>query len=229
MKKLFLIILITSLALTSASASNHNMYLSFSIGLAYLEEFNIPKIPERYIIRVEPKKGPLVVTVCGGYKMLENLRLEGEIGYRSNKIDNAEATIIDPLIGSRFVGVDGKITSLSIMVNIWYEFHTKKRLMPYLGGGFGFARVFLEDLNIITEPVVPNPPMIKTPLVDDTDWQFSMQVGAGIGYELGKKFVIDLNYRYFVMLDPEFTNVMGDQFKGKNRGHNFQLAVRHLF
>ena len=228
MKKVALAVLAGILALPfTARAANHG-YVIVGAGVDFPgEEVDAPVYFSDFGIRTHTKAG-FLLNCGGGYRILENLRLEGQVGYRSSNIDDAKVTYMN-VVGVGVDGGSGDISSLSFMANVWYDFYLGERWSPYFGWGIGAAQVSLKDFSIRTYPIVPNPPTTQTLLVDDQDWQFAYQVGLGLGYELNKSFIIDLGYRYFATLKPKFADAGGNELEADYSHHSVQLAIRYNF
>ncbi len=186
------------------------------------------KAPSIYGI-IETESGIGLFLGAGfGYRILQNLRLEGEVGYHANKIDDVKVVIPDLIVGAEVTGAEGDLTSWSFLVNIWYDFPIGKKWLMHLGGGIGAVQTSLEDFSLIISPVVPDPPSWKRLLSDDKTWEFAYQASIGIAYQLSKRFIIDLDYSYFTT-DLEFVDVDGNKFGGEHRSANYQLSLRYLF
>ena len=80
------------------------------------------------------------------------------------------------------------------MGNLAYDFKKGSKFRPYVIGGLGVARVTVNDVTALS-----------TLLVDDDDFVFALQVGAGINYEVSDKFSVGLSYRFFGTSEPDFT------------------------
>src|SRR5579885_3668270 len=78
-------------------------------------------------IKFDP--GPAVVGALG-YGLGNGIRLEGEIGYRSNDV----SSVSNGLTG-------GKVSSWSFLGNALYDFNLGWPVTPYVGAGVGFADV----------------------------------------------------------------------------------------
>ncbi|MBN8531839.1 MAG: porin family protein [Alphaproteobacteria bacterium] len=65
-----------------------------------------------------------------GNQFFDNTRYELEFGYRSSDIDTVGGAT-----------ANGDVTSLSYMVNAYYDFRNSSRFTPYLGLGLGMANV----------------------------------------------------------------------------------------
>lgn len=108
----------------------------------------------------------------GGYAGLyvnKNIRLEGELAYRSNDIDT---------IGG--IGVGGEVASLAIMINALYEFDTTSGFRPHVGGGLGFADA---DYTLGA--------------LEYGDTVLAAQLIAGVGIEIAPALDLTVDYRLF--------------------------------
>lgn len=99
--------------------------------------------------------------------------------------------------------VDARVGSL-------YRLFYHQRIVPYVGVGAGVSwnRVG-DDADISIEH------------------KFSPTVAAlaGVGFELGEWFTVDLGYKYFYMFTPEFSNISGLN----PTAHQFRAGVRFNF
>lgn len=130
-----------------------------------------------------------------------NGRLEGEIGYRTNDLDDySDSRGSEP--------VDGDVSNISFMVNGYYDIPTGTAVTPYVGGGIGLARLEIKPQDEDS--------------MDDT--VFAYQVGLGVGIAVSKTVTIDLGYRYFATADPEFDGV-----EAEYKSHNILAGVRVVF
>jgi len=227
MKNIELTILIIAFAFISTVEAGDRGYLFLRGGLTdHIVEIKAPSIYGT--IQTETSIG-LYLGAGIGYRILKNLRLEGEAGYRSNKIDDAKVIIPSLIVGAEVKGGEGDVTSWSFLANIWYDFPIGKQWTMHLGGGIGAVQMSLKDFSLIISPVVPDPPTWKRLLSNDTDWEFAYQASIGIAYQLTKRFIVDLDYSYFTIADLEFTDVDGNKFGGEHRSGNYQLSIRYLF
>jgi len=65
--------------------------------------------------------------------------------------------------------------------------------------------------------------------VDDNDWRFAMQGGAGITYALSADFTLDLGYRYYATADPKFITEMGNEFFADVQSHTVLISLKFLY
>jgi len=140
-----------------------------------------------------------------GYKY-KMLRIEGEVAYRQNDIDQFK-------IGAITVDAPGNIGAFSAMANVYFDFENHTAWTPFIGAGAGWASAEVEDLTIsgfLTG--------------DEDDDGFAYQFIGGFGYEVSEALTANLEYRYFAMDDPEFGAIKADY-----KTHNIVVGLRYVF
>lgn len=153
------------------------------------------------------------VGATGGYDF-GTYRVEAEFAYRKN--DNKEITG-----GGSTDPVGGDTSSMALMMNGYYDFRmVSPTIVPYLGGGIGFARVSEKA----TDPTIGT-------VIDDSDVVFAYQFAAGVGFDVSKRVTIDLGYKYFATSDPSFavTGAGGTKIDAEYKSHNIFLGARYSF
>ena len=124
-----------------------------------------------------------------GYRFAEGLRVEGELSYRENDLDEftvrepgslaallppasrQDPAALDGLRGTR--PIDGDLSVVSLMANLYYDVDLGLGLKPYVGGGIGLSRISIATSSSGRQ------------LTDDDDTVFAYQLGAGLGYRIG--------------------------------------------
>lgn len=209
MKKNLLIISVCVLAFffSSPAYSAEGPYVSGNIGFAMLSDSDLTDstIPG-ITIDIEYDTG-LALGAALGYDF-GNTRLEGEISYQKNDFEKASLLGVD-------VDLTGDVTSLSLLMNGYYDLVNNSVFTPYLSAGLGFAKVEVNDFNV---------PGSGLPNSNYDDTVFAYQVGVGVGYAVNEKVTIDVKYRYFATSDPEF-----DTTEAEFASHNFLFGVRVNF
>lgn len=132
------------------------------------------------------------------------VRIEGEIGVRSNEFD--ELTID----GLGTASIDGDATAISLMFNGYYDLPAGG-INPFVMAGVGFANVEFE----IDEPGVD---------ASSDDDVFAYQLGAGVAVPIGPTLSMDASYRYFATDDLDL-----DGTDAEYATHNFLLGLRASF
>jgi OOP family OmpA-OmpF porin len=143
-----------------------------------------------------------------GYGFGNGLRLEFELGYRDNDIDNVRGV----------TGASGSVNVWSGMINALYDVPTGWAITPYVGAGIGYARVKADNVAVS-----------GTAIMDDSDNVFAYQGILGAAYALTQNLKLGLDYRYFATLDPEFSTSVGTTVDSEYAAHTVMLGLRWEF
>ncbi len=108
-----------------------------------------------------------------GFFVQENIRLEGELSYRSNDLESRGG-----------VAIGGEAEALALMVNALFDIKLQSAFQPHLGAGLGFAEVDYR---------------IGGLQYDDTVLALQLIFGAGI--EIAPATDLTLDYRLFMTDD----------------------------
>jgi len=146
-----------------------------------------------------------IFTGAVGY-LKGSLRVEGELSHRKNDWEAFTSG------GTRLV-TEGDFSSLSFMVNGWYDFNTNTNWVPFVGGGVGISRMSMK-INRVGN--------IATSF-DKIDTVLASQFGAGIGYKLTPKVTINLSYRLFGTQKVELEDIY------EYLNHSIMLGSRITF
>jgi len=221
-----ILIVIMSIPVSAKITSN---YVYLGAGVCRLaKEIQIPGENNAWVVQTDTQSGLYPNIGAGYYDKWGDFRLEFDVSYRKNSIANVE--IIDMnVIGISIQGGEGTVTSLSFMLNGWYDLDIIGSWMVYFGGGLGAGRLSLKEVYIQTAPVVPNPKVTRTLYVNDSDWRFAVQAGAGITFALSDDFILDLGYRYYTTADPKFIAEMGNEFFADVQSHTALISLKFLY
>lgn len=146
------------------------------------------------------------VTVAFGKRiaaMSKQVRIEGELGYQKNEVDDCSGR------GCR--NASGDLKAYSFLVNGYYDLVRGKKIVPYLTAGVGVAKVDA-DINHRAH-------------VDDLGLAY--QVGAGLAYHITDNWHIDLKYRY--MGTGEIDNYKLYNTEPEFETQNVFLGIRYRF
>jgi OOP family OmpA-OmpF porin len=206
--------LLLALAAPASFAAEGGLYLSLHGGGTYLEEME--NEADTGTFNFDAKEGWLAGGAIGydlrdTYPDIGTGRVELEVTVRENDLDE-----VDFAQGKNTGG--GTIKSESIMLNTVAEYREGLPWLPYIGVGAGVARVTLDKL------AQKNGTDID--IVDDDDTVFAYQGKIGVGLQVACRFYLDLGYRYFATLVPEFTDATGTKFDGEYASHNLMLGMR---
>ncbi len=144
-----------------------------------------------------------------GYRYGNGVRTEFELGYRENDIDGVSGA----------ANGSGDISAKSAMLNLLYDVDTGSRIMPYIGGGIGYAQVDYKA----------RPVGVGLDRVNDEDNVFAYQGIAGLSYWLNEAVEVAAEYRYFATQDPDFRTSAGVAAEGEYDSHAALIGLRWNF
>ncbi len=111
-------------------------------------------------------------------------RVEVEGAYRPSEVDSITGDT-----GS----ASGDVDTISALLNGFYDIGVSDRIDLFIGGGLGIA-------NVDYDGVTP----VGSSSIDDDDWGFAWQLGAGAAYALNERLKLALDYRYLNVEDLDF-------------------------
>lgn len=133
-------------------------------------------------------------------------------------------TVTAPDIPAATVKVGGKITTLSGLVNLYYDFPTRSRFEPYVGGGLGVSRASADGLSAGYPGTT-----IRYDISGGTT-VFVYQFMGGVAYKLNANAAATFGYRYFNVAKQSFdVNPVGKLDVGGFGVHNIELGLRYSF
>ena len=163
---------------------------------------------------------------------LGNLRLEGEVFWLRLGVDEIKFKGTNLQVDGNW---RGDVSAFGLIANGWYDIDTGTRWVPYVGGGLGAAWVesgfglkgTVTDLDELAAD--PDNPEDAVTTHDGSigrgnDWVFAYQVGAGIGYRIDDRAVVQFGYRFFGTSEGDF-----DGSKTSIRIHKISVGVRYSF
>jgi len=146
---------------------------------------------------LELDSGPFVNGFVG--KDLGSIRLEGEIAYRRNDMDN---------LGG--VPVVGEMSSTALMANLYYDFGSGAGVTPYVGIGLGAADVKFDSG------------------VTDSETTFAMQLMLGVAFPISQTLSWTGELRGFAAF-PEFHDNLGVPFEQEYGIGSLAIGLRATF
>ncbi len=136
------------------------------------------------------------------YDFSNGLRTEVELGARVNDIDEVSVS------GYGSGSVDGDVTTVSTILNAFYDFMLNNKVSSLFGLGIGYANVEIDIDGAGNE--------------DDN--VLAYQGSAGVSYAFNERFKCDVQYRYFATEDLYF-NGLDSEYKT----HNLMVGLRFGF
>ncbi len=168
-----------------------------------------------------------------GYRW-SNLRVEGFGAWRHHDVDVFEAiqlVTVNESTGAtvtinnidRFrTRVSGDTTTIVGMVNGIVDIDFALPVVPYVGAGLGAAYVTLRDVRGSAGGV-------PFTLASDSDTVLAYQALGGVAYPITDQIIVEMEYRFLTMTDPEFTDSLGASFDVENDSHHFEVGLRLNF
>jgi opacity protein-like surface antigen len=132
--------------------------------------------------------------------------------------------ITPPAIPAATVKVDGNITTLSGLFNLYYDIPTGSRFEPYVGGGVGVARASANDLS------ATYPGTTTSIGISGSTTVLVYQLRAGVAYLIDDQLSVNLGYRYFNVAKQSFDADPFGELEVDGLGvHNIELGLRYRF
>ncbi|MBH79148.1 MAG: hypothetical protein CMQ49_01395 [Gammaproteobacteria bacterium] len=206
-----LVRLVGVMALATAPAAMAGGYLGVGVGITYSANESVDETP----VLIDYDLGFRAAQVTAGYAFDNGWRLELEGAYRTNDLEILE---FDDARG--IVNNDNNDTTdvSSLMLNALYEFRWAV-LRPYVGVGVGFAKVSYAINDAFADMLV----------LDDSGTSFAYQGIIGVGAPLGRRFRLDLDYRYWRNAKLNLVGEMGESFETDHPIHQASLSLRYAF
>ncbi len=207
----------------AAAQAAEGFYIGAHGGAVFLEDadttLSAPVTPITAVsFETEFDAGFLVGGVVG-YSFNKVFRVEAEVSYRDNDLDEGTALGIS-------APIEGDITALAGMANVYFDFRPGKSWRPYFGGGIGVANLDLEFDSIAGIPFS----------FSDSDAVFAYQAMAGVEYKITPRLSLGAEYRYFATTDPEFDDTVFDgevdvpvTLESEYHSHNVLVRLRYYF
>jgi opacity protein-like surface antigen len=191
----------------TVSAASAEVYLSGNLGAVFLTDADGDV--DGYTGELTFDTGG-VATFAVGTTVGNSGRIEFEIGSRVNDMDEVTSDYYNFT-----TDIDGDVTTLSYMGNVYFDFKNNGKFTPFIGGGLGIANVEYDVDSV-------NGNSRFSDKADDTVMAY--QVMTGISYAATDHLNIDLQYRYFGTEDPEI-----DVLDTEYQSHNVMLGLRYSF
>lgn len=228
-KTLIVIAALTTLAIPAicpAASVRPGAYVSGFLGLNVNPDANVASTdfvppPQDFNDRVEFDPN-INIGGTAGYDF-GIVRLEVELSYKNAGI----GSVTSQSDGFRFHNVDGSIEALAMMFNGFFDLHNNSPFTPYLGGGLGFATLYLSDTTGIDTRGGATQRITLYGLGDDT--VFAYQVGTGVEIALNRQCSLDIGYRYFVTDRANFDSDLAITTSLKFESHNAALGFRFKY
>lgn len=149
--------------------------------------------------------------VAIGTYLSDSTRVEFEAGY--SKSDLKSATVSG---GS--ASADGNVTTLTGMINGYYDFAPSSILRPYVGLGLGAANVKYNNTHVG-----------GVAFTDDDDTVAAGQAMAGLKWQFSPHTAATVEYRYFRTADVSLDGAAGGSTDVNHSSHNLTAGLQYKF
>lgn len=192
-----------ALAGSTQASSFHGWYAGLEGGGNWLQK---PDMMEEFVVPgFFDATYPLDVSFDNGWALLGTVgydwgswRVEGEAGIREADIK--------PLPGCFGCWINPSLNQVSLMANAYYDIPLASKLTLSLGAGVGAVQTHFET---------------GGGFFTDNDWNVAYQAIAGFSYEVCSGVELTLDYRYFRVSEPEYSDA--DSFRAVwNRYDDFE-------
>ncbi len=203
--------LVAGLATTAVAADTDGWYAGAEAGLNVAPRASFKSGPNGFGDTQDLGYG-LIGQVGYGFGPI---RLEGELGYRSNGIDQVHGN------GQSTAG-RGDLAAFDVMGNVYYDFHTGSRLTPYLGVGIGGVDVNADKIRTTSGVALSN----------SDSFVFGYQGIAGMSYAVNDTLSLKADYRYLRTVDAtlkEDPSIGGASVKGAYAAHSILVGFTYHF
>ena len=152
---------------------------------------------------------------AAGYAHSSGFRGEVAVEYRDNDVDDLTGLAAG-------IGVNGDISTITAMVNGFFDIDLGSGFVPFIGAGVGFAHIDA-DVDLTSGGA-------SASLTDDSDQVFAYQGIAGIAYHFTDSVAASVQYSSLATSDPEFDLSGGSgSFDAEYESHNVMAGLRFTF
>ena len=177
---------------TAASAQTDGWYAGAEAGVNFVPKLKFDTTGNTWHQKQDPGYAILGQVGYGFGK----IRLEGELGWRQNEINKFSDDFGDH-------SVDGNISGVSFMGNVYYDFVNSSKWTPFVGAGIGGIDLNFDNLKAGGVPVT-----------NDGDFVFAYQGIAGVSYAVNEQLSIKADYRYLGTVDGNYN--LSSAYAGPN-------------
>lgn len=181
-----------------------------------------------------------------GYSFTDYFRVDATVdGFRADFNGSTASDLacdpVDPPVDDTTCRSENssEVSAVSVMANGYVDLGTYVGLTPYIGAGAGMSYVSWSDLNDTTycvdgavDDCASVSPVDSTGHGGTDGWRFTYALMAGVAYDLGQNFKLDVGYKYrnidggdmFGWDSPE---TFGDGSHGNIETHEVRVGLRY--
>jgi opacity protein-like surface antigen len=202
-----------------ASAADDQLYITINYGVAISGNFHYNDG-----FKVKKPKNAEVFGLVFGSRFNDNIRIE----LASNMFNNFEYKDVEiDNVADHYYRQ--KVNATAAFANVYYDVRKFEKFVPYANIGVGYSRNKARNMEL--HFVQANKTADATVYQGKSKDRFAWNVGAGISYEVNKRFVLDLiSYKYYEL--GKFStkrDEVGDVLKDKLKIHSITTGIKINF
>jgi opacity protein-like surface antigen len=211
MKRILSVLFVGSLvvfALSPAVYGADGLYAHYKLGLGILTDSDVTDAATPGTSIELEYDDDLAIAIGIGYAV-GAIRGEAELAFLNNDLDKVVLSGVPQAVWS------GGASSRALLLNGYYDFLNSTPVTPFVSAGIGIARVDVGNINYVAGGGQQG----------GHDTVFAYQLGAGVAYEITRRFTVDVTYRYFGTSDADFRPNMEMEYGS----HNIYAGLRVSF
>lgn len=220
---------------TTISESAGSNYIALRLGAAFADETTIgldaTGLTPTDIITDYKTGWAGGIAIGHDYGALAGLgmRAEVEFGYTRNEVGSDFITDLGATLSEDITF--GTTTVAYGLVNGALDYAVGS-FRPYVTGGIGYAYGSFNNQGATVDATISaatGVPVGDLTAMDDSDWGFAWQVGAGVGYAVNDQMSLEFGYRYFGTENLDVVATDGTASTVDFRQHQALFGVRYSF
>jgi len=224
LKKIILFSILVTLilpAVSSATPPRPGGYMSGYVGVSVPKDTTVTGYSGNVYFSEEIEFDPGInIGMTGGYDF-GLFRMEGELSYKHGEMSEINGKSAN----YQFRDVDGDLGAFAMLFNGFFDLHNDSPITPYIGGGIGFATLYISDTDG-TDTLDGARVFLYE---EDYDSVFAYQVGGGLEIALNPMLSLDLSYRYFATSEATFDDSWIQTTELEFESHNAAIGLRLKF
>jgi opacity protein-like surface antigen len=213
------------LAISSSSAKDNNYYIKADVEVSKSEKIKSDNVFYTWSGNKSFNSSP-IYSLGFGYKINDKLRSEVTYSYTDLKYKfNGHST------GNKNVIINcaQKVNIQTGMINLFYDIATYQKLTPYIGFGFGYAKINPKKASLSTKTT-------ETLYMSNKSENLTYALMGGLSINMTDRINVDIGYKFqdFGKAKPLYSQNMlttgSDIVKGfKIKTHSGTIGVRYSF
>jgi OOP family OmpA-OmpF porin len=193
-------VIVFSIALPSAAASDMDIYVEYGGGVSFVPNQDLDGAgASGSDLNGEAESDPgFHVGAAIGKRFNEHFRAELGLSYRQNEVTNMS-------LRNEHDNAEGHIGLLAIMANGYFDWDLGIGVIPYLGAGIGWGSLEIDSKNNGAS-FAPN----QQSMIEGQDQVFTYSIMAGGTYPINESLDLSLGYRYIATTEADINTNLSD-------------------